>query len=306
MDAVIQTNGLTKRFGETLALDELALELRRGEVLGYLGPNGAGKTTTVRLLLGLLKPTAGSAHVLGLDPWADAVELHGRVGYVPGELAVWPNLTGGETLDLLGALHGVVDTAYRDELFERFDFDPSKKGRSYSKGNRQKIALIAALMTRAELLILDEPTVGLDPLMEMTFRDCVAEAREREQTIFLSSHILAEVEAVCDRVGILRHGRLVDLGTLGKLRELTAHAVEARFEGSVPDLDGVPGVSEVTVHGSVVRFQVHGSTDLLLKTLAAHQVVSLTSREPSLEEIFLTYYGEDGSGEEPSGQERSG
>jgi ABC-2 type transport system ATP-binding protein len=294
VDAVIRTEGLTKRFGATVALDDLTLGVERGEVLGYLGPNGAGKTTTTRLLLGLLRPTAGTASILGLDPWADTVELHARLAYVPGELAVWPQLTGGQMLDLLGALHGSVDPAYRDELCQRFEFDPSKKGRSYSKGNRQKVGLIAALMTRAEILILDEPTAGLDPLMEMTFRGCVGEAREHGQTIFLSSHILSEVEAVCDRVAILRQGRLADLGTLESLRAMSAREVEVRFDGSVPDLTQIPGVTAVRVEDGTARVQVRGSADPLIKALATHEVAQITAREPSLEEVFLTYYGDEG------------
>src|SRR6266542_3677208 len=225
-DAVIRTEGLTKRYGSVLALDSLDLEVARGEVFGFLGPNGAGKTTTIRLLLGLIRPTAGSAAVLGLDPWREAVGLHRRVGYVPGEFVVWPQLTGGEMLELLGNLHGGVDLAYRDELIARFDFDPHKRGRSYSKGNRQKVGLIASLQTRAEVLILDEPTSGLDPLMAAAFQDCAREARDRGQTVFLSSHILSEVEDVCDRVAILRRGRLADVGTLEELRHLSASTVK--------------------------------------------------------------------------------
>jgi ABC-2 type transport system ATP-binding protein len=221
MPPAIETKGLTKRFGTTTALADLTLDIEAGEVFGFLGPNGAGKTTTVRLLLGLLRPTSGSSRVVGLDAWADPVEVHRHVAYVPGEFAVWPTLTGAETMELLGSLHGDVDLAYQRELCERFDFDPSRKARSYSKGNRQKIALVAALSTRAPVLILDEPTAGLDPLKEVTFRDCVSEARARGQTVFLSSHILSEVEALCDRVGILRAGKLVDVGPLAQMRHLS-------------------------------------------------------------------------------------
>ncbi|MGD0220176.1 MAG: ABC transporter ATP-binding protein [Acidimicrobiales bacterium] len=293
MEPVITTELLSKHFRRTIALDRLSLEVNRGEIFGYLGPNGAGKTTTVRLLLGLLRATSGSARVLGLDSWGDPTRLHARVAYVPGEFAIWPQLTGGETLELLGSLHGSADLAYRDELCERFDFDPTKRARSYSRGNRQKIAVIAALMTRAELFVFDEPTAGLDPLMEATFRACVGEARERGQTVFLSSHILAEVEALCDRIGILRGGRLVDVGTLAELRHLETHAVEIRFEGEVPDLSGVEGASNVVWTGRTARLQVRGSTAPLLRAIAPFDAVSVESREPTLEEVFLSHYGPD-------------
>ena len=232
----IQTDGLTKRFGRVTALEDLDLEVVPGEVMGYLGPNGAGKTTTIRLLLGLLRPTSGGCEVFGLDAHRQAVEAHRRLSFVPGEASLWPRMTGAETLHVLGRVHGRVDTLYRDELTERFELDPSKKVRAYSKGNRQKVLLIAALMTRADLLVLDEPTAGLDPLMEHVFRECVHEAKARGQTVFLSSHILSEVEALCDRVAILRAGRLVELGSLGELRHLAALSVDATFAGVVPDL----------------------------------------------------------------------
>jgi ABC-2 type transport system ATP-binding protein len=293
LDPVVRLDAVTKDYGRVRALDALTLEVRRGEVYGLLGPNGAGKTTALRILLGLLRPTDGQATVFGLDAWSEAVAVHRRLGYVPGELGVWPVLTGRQILDLLGRVHGGVDEAYREELVERFDFDPAKKGRSYSKGNRQKIALIAGLATRAELLVMDEPTSGLDPLMEVTFQECVREAKEDGRTVLLSSHILAEVEALCDRVGILRHGRLVDQGTLAELRHLSAHTVEAGFEGAPPVLDGVPGVDSVEVLDGHVRLRVQGSTDPLLKALAEAEVTSLLVREPSLEELFLAYYGEE-------------
>ena len=288
--AAIRTHELSKRFGATLALDALSLDVAAGEVFGFLGPNGAGKTTTIRLLLGLIHPTSGGATVLGLDPWREAVSLHRRLAYVPGDLSVWPQLTGMETLHLLGNLHGGVDAAYRDELIERFDLDPSKRGRAYSKGNRQKIGLIAALMTRAELLILDEPTSGLDPLMEVTFRRCVAEAKERGQTVFLSSHILSEVEALCDRVGILRAGVLVDSGSLAALRHLSSHAVEMTFEGEAPALTGIEGVEVLSRADGRVRCSVTGPMEPLVDALRGTRLVSMTSEEPSLEEIFLRYY----------------
>jgi len=298
---VIRTSGLSKRYGTVDALVDLDLEVAHGEVVGYLGPNGAGKTTTIRLLLGLIAPTAGRAEIFGLDCHRQPVEVHRRLAYVAGEAILWPTLSGSETLTLLGRVQGRVDAAYRDELVDRFDFDPSKKVRTYSKGNRQKLILIAALMTRPELLLLDEPTSGLDPLMEQAFRHCVHEAREREQTIFLSSHILSEVEALCDRVGILREGRLVEMGTLAEMRHLSALSVEVTFDGSVPDLTGVPGVTSVHVEGRVVRCQVAGSVQPLLEVLARSGTHGILSREPSLEELFLAHYGTDGStGEVPN------
>jgi ABC-2 type transport system ATP-binding protein len=293
----IRTHGLTKRYGETLALDSLDLTVREGEVYGYLGPNGAGKTTTIRLLLGLHRATEGRAELFGIDAWSDPVAAHRRVAYVAGEPALWPTMTAAETFEFLARLHGGVDVPYRDELVKRFRLDADKKVRALSKGNRQKVQLIAALATRADLLLLDEPTAGLDPLMEVAFRDTVHEAKERGQTIFLSSHILSEVEAVCDRVGILREARLVDEGTLEQLRHLSAHVVEVTFEGSPPSLDRLPGVSAAPAGENAVRYEVSGEVGPLIAALAEHPVVSLTSREPSLEEIFLHHYDSaDGGG----------
>jgi len=294
-DLAIRTEGLSKTYGHTQALIDLDLEVPRGEVLGYLGPNGAGKTTTIRLLLGLIQATGGRAELFGVDAQADPVRAHRRAAYVPGETDLWPSLTGTETLHLLGRVHGHVDTAYRDVLIERFDFDPSKKVRAYSKGNRQKLVLIAGLMTRAELLLLDEPTSGLDPLMARAFRVCVADARERGQTVFLSSHLLSEVEAVCDRIAILREGRLVDIGTLQDMRHLSALQVEADLDGAVPDVTRVPGVSAVEVDGSTLRCHVLGPIEPLLTVLTPVGVRRLVSREPSLEELFLAHYGSDGT-----------
>ncbi|MBV8162148.1 MAG: ABC transporter ATP-binding protein, partial [Acidimicrobiia bacterium] len=265
-----------------------------GEVIGYLGPNGAGKMTTIRLLLGLIRPTSGRVEIFGIDCQADPMDAHRRVAYVPGEVNLWPSLTGAETLHLLGRVHGHVDVAYRDLLLDRFAFDPSKKVRSYSKGNRQKLILIAGLMTRADLLLLDEPTSGLDPLMERAFRECMGEARGRGQTIFLSSHILSEVEAVCDRVAILRAGELVELGTLAEMRHLSALEVDAEMESSVPDLSRVPGITALEVDGTHVRCHVTGSIEPLLAALSAAGVRRLVSREPSLEELFLAHYGPTG------------
>jgi len=290
METAIRTENLSKTFGSTEALVSLDLDVPAGEVLGYLGPNGAGKTTTIRLLLGLIRPSAGRAEIFGFDVQERLVEVHRRLAYVPGEANLWPSLTGEETLHLLGRIQGRVDLPYRDLLIQRFELDPSKKVRAYSKGNRQKLLLIAGLMSRADLLLLDEPTSGLDPLMEHAFRVCVEEARERGQTVFLSSHILAEVEAVCDRIAILRAGRLVEVGTLAEMRHLSALQVEAEMDGS-----GVPGVSAVKVEGNRVRCQVTGSVEQLLGVLAAAGVRHLVSREPSLEELFLAHYGADGA-----------
>jgi ABC-2 type transport system ATP-binding protein len=291
MDVAIRAEGLSKRFGDLEALAPLGLEVRTGEVLGYLGPNGAGKTTTIRLLLGMLRPTSGKAQIFGLDAQRDTVAAHRRLAYVGGETSLWPSLTGQETLHLLGRVQGRVDPAYRNELVERFVFDPSKKVRSYSKGNRQKLALIAGLMSRADVLLLDEPTSGLDPLMEREFRRCVREAKAAGQTVFLSSHILSEVEALCDRVAILRSGHLVEVGTLAEMRHLSALSVEAIFTCPPPDLSLVPGVSDIEVDGNRVSLQVHGSVEPLLQRLTAVGVTQLLSREPSLEELFLAQYG---------------
>lgn len=298
MQPAIRTEALGKRFGGTVALRDLDLEVHPGEVVGFLGPNGAGKTTTIRLLLGLLVPTCGRAQLFGLDSRRELVAAHRRLAYVPGEASLWPGLTGEETLIFMARMHGGVDVAYRDELIERFALDPSKKVRVYSKGNRQKLSLIAGLMTRADLLILDEPTAGLDPLMEVAFRECAGEAAERGQTIFLSSHILSEVEALCDRIGILRAGRLVDMGTMDQLRHLSAVTVEAAFERTPPDVSAVPGVGGVQVSANTLRCQVSGSMGELLDALAGSGVVSLLSREPSLEELFLAHYGARQNGAE--------
>jgi ABC-2 type transport system ATP-binding protein len=290
-DTAIRIAGLSKDYGRTQALRSLTLEVAVGEVLGYLGPNGAGKTTTIRLLLGLIQPSAGRAEIFGLDCHKDPVEAHKRLAYVPGEANLWPQLTGGETLHLLGSIHGQVDPAYRDLLVERFDFDPSKKVRAYSKGNRQKLVLIAALMTRADLLIMDEPTSGLDPLMEQAFRTSVHEAVDRGQTVFLSSHILSEVEALSSRVAILRSGQLIEVGTMAQLRHLSALTIEIDFDQRPPDLTAVPGLSGVTVDASHVRCHVAGSIEPLLQALVGARVRRLISREPTLEELFLAHYG---------------
>ncbi|HXR49492.1 MAG TPA: ABC transporter ATP-binding protein [Verrucomicrobiae bacterium] len=293
MDIAVKTQGLGKKYGSFEALAPLDLEVKKGEVLGYLGPNGAGKTTTIRLLLGLIKPTSGHAEIFGINAQTQKVEAHKRIAYVPGEATFWPSLTGAETLHLLSTVHGKTDEKYQSELIERFQFDPSKKVRTYSKGNRQKINLIAALSTRAELLIMDEPTSGLDPIMEQAFRQSVLEAKINGQTVFLSSHILEEVEALCDRLAILRAGHLVELGTLSEMRHLSALHVEATFKDKPPKIEHLKGVSGVKIVGSHLTCQVQGPIDPLLSLIASHHPKTLLSREPSLEELFLALYGDD-------------
>ncbi|MEU4689862.1 ABC transporter ATP-binding protein [Actinoplanes sp. NPDC023714] len=291
-DPALRAAGLTKRYGRLTALDDLTLDVAAGEVFGFLGPNGAGKSTTIRLLLGLARPTAGRAWVFGVDA-ADTVRAHSRLAYVPADVALWPQLTGAEILHLQAATGPGVDAAYQAELVDRFALDPSKPARTYSTGNRQKVALVAAFATRAPLLVLDEPTSGLDPLMEREFRVAVRQARDRGQTVFLSSHQLAEVEAVCDRVGILRAGRLAEVATIGALRELHRSEVTISYDGAAPDLSAIPGVAAVQPAGAGrLRFTLSGAPAPALRALAAADVTALTVREPSLEEIFLDYYGE--------------
>jgi ABC-2 type transport system ATP-binding protein len=293
MADAIEIRALRKTFGRTRALDGLDLFVGTGEVHAFLGPNGAGKTTTIRILLGLLKADGGQARLLGGDPWRDAVALHRRLAYVPGDVTLWPSLTGGEIIDLLGRLHGArtgLDARRRQALIERFALDPAKKARTYSKGNRQKVALIAALASNAELLLLDEPTAGLDPLMEANFRDCVQDERRDGRTIVLSSHILSEAEALADRVTIIRDGRTVETGTLAGMRHLTRNLVDAELAAPV-GLDGVPGVHDLETEGTHVRCQVdHAALNDVLARLTAVGVRSLTCRPPTLEELFLRHY----------------
>jgi ABC-2 type transport system ATP-binding protein len=287
----IEIVGLRKTFGATVALDEVDLTVATGEVHGFLGPNGAGKTTTLRVLLGLLRADGGRAVVLGGDPWRDVTDLHGRLAYVPGDVELWPQLSGGEVIDLLGRLRGGVDRTRRDELIERFQLDPTKKGRAYSKGNRQKVALISALASDVELLLLDEPTAGLDPLMEAEFRAVVRDDRGRGRTVLLSSHILSEVEALCDRVSIIRAGRIVESGTIDELRHLTRTSVTAHLD-VVPDgLAAVVGVHDLVVTGDRVEFEVDGEAmPEVVRRLGACGVRGLVSRPPTLEELFLRHY----------------
>lgn len=301
MAPVIAIHDLVKAFGSTRALDGLGLEVEAGEVHGFLGPNGAGKTTTLRILLGLVRADGGEARLLDGDPWHDAVALHRRLAYVPGDVALWPNLSGGETIDLLGRLRGGIDPARRAELLDRFDLDPTKKGRSYSTGNRQKVALVAALASDVELLLLDEPTLGLDPLMEAAFRDCIRDARDAGRTVLLSSHILAEVEAVCDRVTIIRAGRTVETGALATLRHLTRTLLAAELTGPAPDdLATLDGVHDLEIDGPRVRCHVDpNALDAVLRRFSQVGVRSLISQPPTLEELFLRYYG-DVSPERPA------
>ncbi|WP_405071451.1 ABC transporter ATP-binding protein [Kribbella sp. NBC_01510] len=292
MPAAISTEGLVKTFGRTRALDGLDLTVHTGEVHGFLGPNGAGKTTTIRILLGMTRATAGTARVLDGDPWSDATDLHRRLAYVPGDVTLWPNLSGGEAIDLLGRMRGGVDRKRKADLLDRFDLDPRKKARAYSKGNRQKVALVAALASDVELLLLDEPTSGLDPLMEEVFREVVQEVSERDgRTVLLSSHILSEVEALCDRVTIIRAGRAVESGTLSELRHLTRTSIQAELVGTMDGLAQLDGVHDLRVDDGRVRFDV--DTDELnpvLRRLTEIGVRSLVSQPPSLEELFLRLY----------------
>jgi ABC-2 type transport system ATP-binding protein len=276
-DIALETERLTKRYGSFTVLDSLNLTVKKGEVLGYLGPNGAGKTTTIRSILGLIRPTGGHARIFGLDAWEHKVAVHKQIAYVPGETMLWPSLTGEETLHLLAAVHGELDTQYQKALIERFQFDPHKRVRTYSKGNRQKINLIAAFASRADLLVMDEPTSGLDPLMEQAFRQCV----------------LGEVEALCDRLAILRAGKLIELGTLEQLRHLSAITVEATFEGMPPDVSHIMGIHNARVTGHRLSVQIQGPIDKLLTVIANAHPQTLLSREPSLEELFLSIYGDD-------------
>jgi ABC-2 type transport system ATP-binding protein len=296
MATTISISGLVKTFGPTRALDGLDLEVRTGEVHGFLGPNGAGKTTTLRVLLGLLRADAGTATLLGGDPWRDATELHRRLAYVPGDVTLWPSLSGGEVIDLLGRLRGGLDPKRRAELLERFDLDPRKKARTYSKGNRQKVALIAALASDVELLLLDEPTAGLDPLMEAAFREVVADERHGGRTVLLSSHILSEVEALCDRVSIIRAGRIVESGTLAELRHLTRTSIAAELARPADGLVELSGVHNLVLDGTRVQFQVDtAQLDQAVAHLSAAGVRSLTSQPPTLEELFLRHYQTDGA-----------
>jgi len=291
MTVVIDVRDLHKRFGRVHALDGLDLQVNEGEIHGFLGPNGAGKSTTIRVLLGILRATSGSALLFGRDPWRDAVSLHREIAYVPGDVTLWPSLTGGETIDLLARMRGGIDQSRREELIERFDLDPAKKARTYSKGNRQKVSLISALSSRARLLLLDEPSSGLDPLMENVFRQCVTEARDRGVTVLLSSHVLAETEALCQRVTIIRAGRTVESGTLESMRHLSRTSIKAELLGDPGDLSRIPGIGDITVDGNVVQAEVDAAgLGELIRVLSDAGVRSLVSQPPTLEELFLRHY----------------
>ena len=293
-DAAASVSGLTKTFGRTRALDGLDLTVAEGEVHGFLGPNGAGKTTTIRVLLGLLRADFGEVRLLGGDPWRDAVALHRRLAYVPGDVSLWPKLTGGEIIDVYARLRGDLDPVRRDALLERFELDPTKKARTYSKGNRQKVGLVAALTSRAELLLLDEPTSGLDPLMESVFQECIREVKAEGRTVLLSSHILAEVEALCDRVSIIRAGRTVESGTLTELRHLTRTSIDVETVRAPDGLAALPGVHDLRVDDHRARFDVDSDRlDHVVRLLADFGIRSLTSRPPTLEELFLRHYGDE-------------
>ena len=299
----IETAGLVKTFGETRALDGLDLTVKTGEVHGFLGPNGAGKSTAIRVLLGLLRADTGHASVLGGDPWADAVGLHRRLAYVPGDVELWPNLTGGEVIDLVARLRGGVDRARRKQLVERFDLDPTKKSRTYSKGNRQKVAIVAALASDVELLILDEPTAGLDPLMEAVFQECILEEKARGRTVLLSSHILAQVEKLCDRISIIRLGQIVESGTLAELRHLTRTTITAETATPAVDLDRLAGVHNLVVDDGQVRFDVDAERiDPVIGHLHELRIRSLVAHPPTLEQLFMRHYGQPLA--EVSGEER--
>ncbi len=294
MPPVIATTGLTKSYGQTKALDGLEMEVAQGEVHGFLGPNGAGKTTTIRILLGLIRADGGQVALFGQDPWSEATDLHRRLAYVPGDVNLWPNLTGGEVIDLLGRMRGGVDTAKRDALLERFDLDPRKKGRTYSKGNRQKVALVAALASDVELLILDEPTAGLDPLMEAEFRACVDEDRHQGRTVLLASHILSEVEALCDRVSIVRAGKIVESGTLEELRHLTRTTISAQVTGDPSRLESMPGIYDLQISDHRLELEVDSvHIGAVLTRISELGVVNLTSHPPTLEELFMRHYRDE-------------
>ncbi len=292
-DDAISIDGLEKSFGTTKALDGLDLRVASGEVHGFMGPNGSGKSTAIRVLLGLLRADAGTVELLGGDPWREAAALHRRLAYVPGDVNLWPNLSGGEVIDLLGRLRGGLNEHRRTSLLERFELDPTKKGRTYSKGNRQKVALVAALSSDAELLILDEPTSGLDPLMEAVFQECIGEVKNEGRTVLLSSHILAEVESLCDRVSIIRAGRTVESGTLADLRHLTRTSVLSETTRNPVGLDEIGGIHDLVVEGSRIHFEVDtASLGAALAKLGEFGIETLTSQPPTLEELFLRHYGD--------------
>lgn len=289
--AILKVNNVTKKFGHFTALDGINLEVNQGEVYGFIGPNGAGKTTTIRILLGILQATSGSAQIFGMDAWRDAVEIHKRIAYVPGEVSLWPNLTGGEVIDFFVKLRGTNHRNRREELIKRFDLDPTKKCGTYSKGNRQKVALIAAFASDADLYILDEPTSGLDPLMELVFQECVQEVKKQGKSVFLSSHILSEVEKLCDRVSIIRQGKIIESGTLQELRHLTRTRVRVETAQPIPNLREAPGVHDVEEFSGGASFQVDGEKmGEVMKYISQYEILALESAPPTLEELFMHHY----------------
>lgn len=300
---ILKATGLTKRFGKFTALDGVDLELNRGEVYGFIGPNGAGKSTTIRILLGMLKATAGEAHIFGKDVWKDAVELHKKIAYVPGDVNLWPNLTGGEVIDLFMKMRGAKNQGKKEALMERFKFDPTKKSRTYSKGNRQKVALIAAFASNADLYILDEPTSGLDPLMERIFQECVQEAKDAGKSVLLSSHILSEVERLCDRVGIIREGKIIERGTLDELRHLTRTNLTIQTKELITNLEEFTGIHNLEKEGHNLSFQVDTEEmDAIIRHISQFGIVKLESAPPTLEDLFMRHY----QGEERVSSEMGG
>ncbi|MEG0384117.1 MAG: ABC transporter ATP-binding protein [Solibacillus sp.] len=294
---VLSTMNLSKRFGRFTALDGVNMELNKGEVFGFIGPNGAGKSTAIRVLLGILKATDGEVKIFGLDAWKDAVEIHKRIAYVPGDVNLWPNLTGGEAIDLFMTLRGTTNKSKREELIQKFDLDPTKKCRTYSKGNRQKVALIAAFSSDADLYILDEPTSGLDPLMELIFQECVLEAKRAGKTVLLSSHILSEVEKLCDRVGIIRQGKIIETGTLEQLRHLTRTNFLVETKQPVTDLVNMEGVYNIQKQDQVLSFQTDpDALDTVIKHISQFGLVRLESAPPTLEDLFMRHYDGTGAG----------
>ena len=296
--AIIEIKNLVKKFGKFTALDGIDLDINEGEVFGYIGPNGAGKTTTIRVLLGILQATKGDAKIFGLDVWKDAVEIHKRIAYVPGDVNLWNNLTGGEVIDLFVSLRGKHDKERRANLLKMFDLDPSKKCRTYSKGNRQKVALVSAFASDADLYILDEPTSGLDPLMEQVFQECVLEQKNNGKAIFLSSHILSEVERLCDRVGIIREGKLVETGTLDQLRHLTRVMMTVITEQPIENLNGLSGVHDIEERRGGLTFQVDSSEiGNIISHISKFGVKKLESSPPTLEDLFMRHYDNASGGE---------
>lgn len=289
--ALLETNRLVKRFGKFTALNDINIEVNEGEIYGFIGPNGAGKSTTIKILLGILKATSGEARLFGRDAWKDAVDIHKKIAYVPGDVNLWPNLTGGEILDLFARLRGTADKKRTKELLEKFNLDPSKKSRTYSKGNRQKVALVSAFSSDAELFILDEPTSGLDPLMEIVFQECVLQAKNQGKSVLLSSHILSEVEKLCDRVGIIRQGEIIETGSLAELRHLTRTQLVFQTSNSVPDLEDRKGVHDLKVNGGIISLKANAE-DLgtILQYVSQFGIIKLESMPPTLEELFMRHY----------------